>query len=111
DCFLSASLFYFLSEFSKEVTIEQSQPCHLLFIVCRLANKIQPGSIKKINKMKTPFMMMENIGWFSDFVRAFGVQPEYGFVTVDLFEKQNVIQVLIALKWLKIEAEKKGIKL
>ena len=36
---------------------------------------------------------MENIGWFSDFVRAFGVQQEYGFVTVDLFEKQNVIQV------------------
>lgn len=79
--------------------------------LCQLANKIQPGSIKKINKMKTPFMMMENIGWFSDFVRAFGVQQEYGFVTVDLFEKQNVNQVLIALKWLKIEAEKKGLKL
>ena len=38
-------------------------------------------------------LQMENIGWFSDFVRAFGVQQEYGFVTVDLFEKQNVIQV------------------
>ena len=30
----------------------------LLFIVARLANMIQPGSIKKINKMKTPFMMV-----------------------------------------------------
>lgn len=36
---------------------------------------------------------MENIGWFSDFVTAYGVQKEYGFVTVDLYEKQNVRQV------------------
>lgn len=36
---------------------------------------------------------MENIGWFSDFVTAYGVQAEYGFVTVDLYEKQNVPQV------------------
>ena len=36
---------------------------------------------------------MENIGWFSDFVTAYGVQKEYGFVTVDLYEKQNVAQV------------------
>ena len=36
---------------------------------------------------------MENIGWFSDFVTAYGVQKEYGFVTVDLYEKQNVPQV------------------
>ena len=36
---------------------------------------------------------MENIGWFSDFVTSFGVQKEYGFVTVDLYEKQNVSQV------------------
>lgn len=38
---------------------------------------------------------MENIGWFSDFVTAYGVQKEYGFVTVDLYEKQNVPQVSI----------------
>ncbi|KAJ7363681.1 calponin [Desmophyllum pertusum] len=80
-------------------------------ILCNLANKIQPGAIKKINKMKSPFQKMENIGWFSDFVTAYGVQKEYGFVTVDLYEKQNVPQVLIALKWLKTEAEKKGVKL
>lgn len=36
---------------------------------------------------------MENIGWFSDFVTSYGVQQEYGFVTVDLYEKQNVPQV------------------
>ena len=36
---------------------------------------------------------MENIGWFSDFVTNYGVQKEYGFVTVDLYEKQNIPQV------------------
>lgn len=36
---------------------------------------------------------MENIGWFSDFVTTYGVQKEYGFVTVDLYEKGNVPQV------------------
>ena len=36
---------------------------------------------------------MENIGWFSDFVTAYGVQAEYGFVTVDLYEKRNIPQV------------------
>ena len=36
---------------------------------------------------------MENIGWFSDFLTAYGVQKEYVFVTVDLYEKQNVPQV------------------
>lgn len=80
-------------------------------ILCRLANKIKPGSIKKVNKMKMPFQKMENIGFFSDFMREYGVQAEYGFVTVDLYEKQNVPQVLIALKWLKVEAEKKGVKM
>jgi len=79
-------------------------------ILCNLANMIQPGSIKKINKMNAPFMKMENIGWFSNFVTAYGVQKEYGFVTVDLYEKQNVPQVLIALKWLKIKMEQKGVR-
>lgn len=79
--------------------------------LCKLANQIKPGAVKKINKMKMPFHKMENIGWFSDFLREYGVQAEYIFVTVDLYEKQNVPQVLIALKWLKIESEKNGVKL
>ena len=56
---------------------------------------------------------MENIGWFSDFVRAFGVQQEYGFVTVDLFEKQNVNQVrkrVVSLTWDKWEKKRQNYK-
>ena len=36
---------------------------------------------------------MENIGFFSEFLTSYGVQAEYKFVTVDLYEKQNVPQV------------------
>ena len=36
---------------------------------------------------------MENIGWFVDFLRDYGVPREYNFVTVDLYEKQNIKQV------------------
>ncbi|XP_031563455.1 calponin-3-like [Actinia tenebrosa] len=79
-------------------------------ILCNLANVIKPGSIQKVNTSQMAFKKMENIGFFSDFLTAYGVQDEYKFVTVDLFEASNMPQVLIALKWLKIEAEKKGVK-
>lgn len=50
-------------------------------------------SVKWRVKFLVISLQMENIGWFSDFVTAYGVQAEYGFVTVDLYEKQNVHQV------------------
>jgi hypothetical protein len=31
-------------------------------VLCRVINTIKPGSVKKINQMKMPFMQMENIG-------------------------------------------------
>lgn len=37
---------------------------------------------------------MENISFFVDFMQAYGVQDEYRFVTVDLYEKQNIKQVI-----------------
>ncbi|XP_031563453.1 myophilin-like isoform X1 [Actinia tenebrosa] len=79
-------------------------------ILCNLANAIQPGAIRKPNKPgKMAFKMMENIGWFVDFITAYGVQHEYIFVTVDLYEKQNVWQVVLALRALKDKAAEKGI--
>ena len=36
---------------------------------------------------------MENIGFFVDFITAYGVQQEYIFVTVDLYERTNLWQV------------------
>eukprot|EP01108_Squamamoeba_japonica_P003102 TRINITY_DN256_c0_g1_i3.p1 TRINITY_DN256_c0_g1~~TRINITY_DN256_c0_g1_i3.p1 ORF type:complete len:129 (-),score=40.99 TRINITY_DN256_c0_g1_i3:59-445(-) len=73
-------------------------------VLCTLANKIQPGSVKKINKMKMPFMQMENISAYLDACRAFGLKTSDLFQTVDLFEAKNkvaVVQNVLALKRLK----------
>ncbi|XP_057313643.1 calponin-1-like [Hydractinia symbiolongicarpus] len=79
-------------------------------ILCDLMNKIKPGSIKKINKSKMPFLQMENIGFFNNAMREYRVEPSYLFVTTDLYEGQNMVQVLIGLRALGTMATKNGIK-
>ncbi|EDO27284.1 predicted protein, partial [Nematostella vectensis] len=61
-------------------------------VLCKLANAIQPGAIKKINNAKMNFMMMENIENFCNFVQTKGVASQYQFVTIDLFEGKNMHQ-------------------
>ncbi|XP_077987202.1 calponin-3-like [Glandiceps talaboti] len=78
--------------------------------LCHLANTIQPGSVKKINSSKMAFKQMENIGYFLEMVAAYGVPSMFTFQTVDLFEQQNMPQVLDCLRALRTEAEKKGFK-
>jgi len=63
-------------------------------ILCQLINKLQPGSVKKINKGKMPFVKMENIGQFLDGCYAYGVKKEDMFQTADLYEGQNMVQVV-----------------
>ncbi|XP_032235370.2 calponin-1 isoform X1 [Nematostella vectensis] len=75
-------------------------------VLCKLANAIQPGAIKKINNAKMNFMMMENIENFCNFVQTKGVASQYQFVTIDLFEGKNMHQVLITLNDLKNQTEK-----
>ena len=33
-------------------------------LLCQLINTLQPGSVKKVNSMRMPFMQMENISSF-----------------------------------------------
>ncbi|XP_066921836.1 myophilin-like [Clytia hemisphaerica] len=80
-------------------------------ILCNLMNKLQAGIIKKFKKnAKMPFQQMENIGFVNEAMRNYGVQAEYIFVTVDLFEGQNIPQVLLSLRNLGDVATGKGIK-
>ncbi len=70
-------------------------------VLCKLVNAIKPGIVKKINKMKMPFMQMENIGSFLAAVYVLGVSASESFMTVDLYEAKNPGAVLLCLDSLK----------
>ena len=79
-------------------------------ILCELMNKLEPGSIKKYHKNpKLAFQQMENIGFFNEAMRNYGVQSEYIFVTNDLYEGKNLYQVQLGLRHLAERANEKGI--
>lgn len=63
-------------------------------VLCHLVNNIKPGTIKKPNKMKAPFKKMENITWFTDAARKFGVVEASMFATPDLYEEKNLGSVV-----------------
>ncbi|XP_072032441.1 calponin-3-like [Amphiura filiformis] len=66
-------------------------------ILCKLVNVLQPGSVKKINTNKMVFKQRENISMFLTACSDIGVASHSSFQTVDLFEKQNMVQVLSTL--------------
>lgn len=66
-------------------------------ILCELMNKVQPGSIKKINTSSLAFKQMENIESFLSACRTYGVSTHELFQTVDLYEQKNPTQVLITV--------------
>jgi hypothetical protein len=70
-------------------------------ILCKLINKLKPGTIAKINTQRMPFMQMENIAAYIQACRDLGVPDRENFMTVDLFEGKNlgqVVQNIISLK-------------
>ncbi|XP_022706571.1 myophilin-like [Varroa jacobsoni] len=81
-------------------------------ILCKLINVLKPGSIpeKKINASKMAFKCMENINLFLDKAKEMGVMAEETFQTVDLWEKQNILAVVICLQALARKAPKHGVE-
>ncbi|KAF4523285.1 hypothetical protein B566_EDAN009408 [Ephemera danica] len=57
-------------------------------VLCRLMNKLQPGSIQKINSSG---------GQFQQALKAYGVADVDVFQTVDLYEKKDISQVTTTL--------------
>ncbi|KAG9511274.1 Muscle-specific protein 20, partial [Fragariocoptes setiger] len=69
-------------------------------ILCKLIQKLMPGSIPKINTSGGQFKFMENINNFQTACRKYGVPDVDVFQTVDLYEKRNipaVTQCIMAL--------------
>lgn len=77
-------------------------------VLCKLANKIEPGTIKKINNSKMPFMQMENISAYLNALNKFGVPAHETFQTIDLFEDKNMLQVLNSFFALSRTLDDKG---
>ena len=63
-------------------------------LLCKLVNKIKPGSVAKVNDPATmPFKKMENIANALKGLRALGMKEFEMFGTPDLFEEKNLKQV------------------
>lgn len=77
-------------------------------VLCRLANELLPGSIKKIETSKMAFKCMENINNFCRAANQMGVPTSELFQSVDLWERQNLNAVVICLESLGRKAEKFG---
>jgi len=78
-------------------------------VLINLMNVIQPGSIKKWATNTTqPFKLMENISKFLKAIEDYGVMKQDLFQTVDLYEMQNMSQVLTTLRKLSTVALSKG---
>lgn len=68
--------------------------------LCKVANAIEPGIVRKIETSSMPFKQMENVSNFLKACRKIGVQEYELFETVDLFELKDlglVVRCLYAL--------------
>jgi len=63
-------------------------------LLCKLINVIQPGSVNKFNTSKLAFKMMENINLFLTACEGLGCKKSDLFTSVDLYESQNIPQVI-----------------
>lgn len=77
-------------------------------ILCHVVNIIKPGSVKKINASNMAFKQMENIGNFLSACESLGMNKVDLFQTVDLYEANNIPQVINGIFALGRKAQKVG---
>jgi len=70
-------------------------------VLCEFVNVLKPGSVAKINKQRFPAFQSENIGSAIAAIKKMGVPDSYIFVTIDLYERKNMAQVILCLNTLK----------
>ncbi|XXQ36119.1 Calponin-homology (CH) domain-containing protein [Plasmodiophora brassicae] len=63
-------------------------------ILCKLLNRIKPGTVSRINTQSMPFMQRENISYFLNGCRDLGMRNTDLFDTQDLYENKNIVHVI-----------------
>ncbi|OTF76782.1 calponin-like protein [Euroglyphus maynei] len=79
-------------------------------VLCKLANTMKPGVVKKFQETTLPFKCMDNINSFLKALDELGVNREETFQTVDLWERVNLHSVQICLSSLARKANRFGLK-
>merc|ERR1712079_866063 len=63
-------------------------------MLCNLINALQPGSVKKINTLKTSFKQRENIEMYLKACATYGLKEQDLFQVNDLYENKNLYMVV-----------------
>merc|ERR1719383_877995 len=77
-------------------------------VLCKLINRLKPGSVKKINTMNAPFKQRENIEFFLKGCEAYGLKSQDLFQVNDLYECKNLYMIVDCLYALGGMAQKRG---
>ncbi|CAB4067189.1 TAGLN [Lepeophtheirus salmonis] len=77
-------------------------------LLCELINKLNPGSVKKINTLNTPFKHRENIELYLKGCENYGIKPQDLFQVNDLYENKNLYMIVDNLFVIGGLAQKKG---
>ncbi|CAF0875399.1 unnamed protein product [Rotaria sp. Silwood1] len=90
----------------KFPTDDYEEALHDGILLCKLMNKLKPGSVPKIHTQGGSIKLRENIGLFQNAARDYGVNPSDLFQAVDCFDKQNIQQVTLCVFALNRVAQK-----
>jgi len=76
-------------------------------VLCKLINKLEPGSVKMINEDKMGFKRMQNIGNFLEAIVKYGVPKSDVCQTADIYEIENIASAVGTLCALERKAQEK----